>query len=85
MDIETRHIAIALLDSGGNTFGAAELLRISRRELVGIIDRSPALQTIARGSGDLMVEIAEKKLAEAIRNADPQVLAFFERTIGRAQ
>lgn len=73
----------ALKATRGMVALAAEKLECDRNTIYNYIEQYPEIREVVDAQRDKVIDIAELKLEEAVRNGQPWAIAFTLKTIGK--
>lgn len=78
-------VKLALEQAGGIKAAAARQLNVSRTTLYAFLARHPELQEFLQGIEEEVLDLAESKMLQLIRDGDPSSVRFFLERKGRSR
>jgi hypothetical protein len=78
-------VAAAVTELSGNVAAVAKRFGVARQSVADLIDRRPALRTVARDAREGMLDNAESALYRAVLAGEAWAVCFFLKTQGKSR
>lgn len=79
----TKMILDALTRTGGNVSATAQVLGVTRRSVYMWMAKDPKLREAQEDAKESLIDMAENKLFQAVKNGDMTAIIFTLKTIGK--